>query len=131
MEEKEVKKLLVSEKVTRDKLAVSAGSGSVEVYATPMVIALMEKAAAALAQEFIEDDCTTVGTAVSIEHIAATAEGVEVFAEAELISQNGRSFEFYVTAYDNAGVIAKGTHSRFAVNSEKFLGKAKARANQE
>ena len=128
MEEKEVKKLLVSEKVTRDKLAVSAGSGSVEVYATPMVIALMEKAASALA---IEDDCTTVGTAVSIEHIAATAEGVEVFAEAELISQNGRSFEFYVTAYDNAGVIAKGTHSRFAVNSEKFLGKAKARANQE
>ena len=131
MEEKEVKKLLVSEKVTRDKLAVSAGSGSVEVYATPMVIALMEKAAAALAQKFITDDCTTVGTAVSIEHIAATAEGVEVFAEAELISQNGRSFEFYVTAYDNAGVIAKGTHRRYAVNSEKFLGKAKARANQE
>ncbi len=91
MEEKELKKLKVSEKVTRDKLAVSVGSGSVEVYATPMVIALMEKAAAALAQEFIEDDCTTVGTAVSIEHIAATAEGVEVFAEAELISQNGRS----------------------------------------
>lgn len=131
MEEKEVKKLRVSEKVTKDKLAVSAGSGSVEVYATPMVVALMEKAAAALAQKFIAEDCTTVGTAVSIEHIAATAEGVEVYAEAELVSHNGRSFEFYVTAYDNAGMIAKGTHSRFAVNSEKFSGRAKARANQE
>ena len=130
MEEK-AEKITVSETVTRDKLAVSAGSGSVEVYATPMVIALMEKAASELAEKFIAEDYTTVGTAVSIEHIAATAEGVEVFAEAELISQNGRSFEFYVTAYDNAGVIAKGTHSRFAVNSEKFLGKAKARANQE
>ena len=101
-----------------------------EVYATPMVIALMEKAASELAEKFIAEDYTTVGTAVSIEHIAATAEGVEVSAEAELISHNGRSFEFYVTAYDNAGIIAKGTHSRFAVNAEKFLSKAKARAEQ-
>ncbi len=129
MEEKS-EKITVSETVTRDKLAVSAGSGSVEVYATPMVIALMEKAASELAEKFIAEDYTTVGTAVSIEHIAATAEGVEVSAEAELISHNGRSFEFYVTAYDNAGIIAKGTHSRFAVNAEKFLSKAKARAEQ-
>ena len=129
MEEKS-EKITVSETVTRDKLAVSAGSGSVEVYATPMVIALMEKAASELAEKFIAEDYTTVGTAVSIEHIAATAEGVEVSAEAELISHNGRSFEFYVTAYDNAGIIAKGTHSRFAVNAEKFLSKAKARADQ-
>ncbi len=129
MEEK-AEKIKVSETVTRDKLAVSAGSGSVEVYATPMVIALMEKAASELAEKFIAEDYTTVGTAVSIEHIAATAEGVEVSAEAELISHNGRSFEFYVTAYDNAGIIAKGTHSRFAVNAEKFLSKAKARAEQ-
>jgi len=129
MEEK-AEKITVSETVTRDKLAVSAGSGSVEVYATPMVIALMEKAASELAEKFIAEDYTTVGTAVSIEHIAATAEGIEVSAEAELISHNGRSFEFYVTAYDNAGIIAKGTHSRFAVNAEKFLSKAKARAEQ-
>ena len=129
MEEKS-EKITVSETVTRDKLAVSAGSGSVEVYATPMVIALMEKAASELAEKFIAEDYTTVGTAVSIEHIAATAEGIEVSAEAELISHNGRSFEFYVTAYDNAGIIAKGTHSRFAVNAEKFLSKAKARAEQ-
>lgn len=129
MEEK-AEKITVSETVTRDKLAVSAGSGSVEVYATPMVIALMEKAASELAEKFIAEDYTTVGTAVSIEHIAATAEGVEVSAEAELISHNGRSFEFYVTAYDNAGIIAKGTHSRFAVNAEKFLSKTKARAEQ-
>lgn len=128
--EKKAEKITVSETVTRDKLAVSAGSGSVEVYATPMVIALMEKAASELAEKFIAEDYTTVGTAVSIEHIAATAEGVEVSAEAELISHNGRSFEFYVTAYDNAGIIAKGTHSRFAVNAEKFLSKAKARAEQ-
>ncbi len=113
--------------VTTDKLACNVGSGTAKVYATPMVAALMENAAYKLAQQFIPEDCTTVGTKIAIEHIAATAESANVYAIAQLVESDGRRFEFIIEAYDNAGLIAKGTHQRFSVKSEKFLAKAKAR----
>lgn len=114
-------------KVTDDMLACNVGSGSVQVYATPMVVALMEKAASALAQQYVPEGCTTVGTNISIDHLAATASGAEVYAIAELTESDGRRFEFAVEAYDNAGLIAKGTHQRFSVKIEKFLAKAEER----
>lgn len=121
------KKLKKSDTVTADKLACNVGSGSVEVYATPMVVALMESVSAELAQEFVPEGCTTVGTIISIEHLSASAEGAEVYATAELTESDGRKFEFIVEAYDNAGLIAKGTHQRFSVKTEKFLAKAKSK----
>lgn len=114
-------------RVTDDMLACSVGSGSVQVYATPMVVALMEKAASALAQQYVPEGCTTVGTNINIDHLAATASGAEVYATAELTESDGRRFEFAVEAYDNAGLIAKGTHQRFSVKIEKFLAKAEER----
>jgi len=124
------KKLKEIDVVTAEKLACNVGSGSVEVFATPMVVALMEKAAAKLAQEYIPQDCTTVGTKIAIDHLAATAEGATVYAIAELAEADGRKFEFIVEAYDNAGLIAKGTHQRFSVKAEKFLAKAKTRLEE-
>lgn len=124
------KSVKVTGVVTKDKLANSVGSGSAEVYATPMVVALMENAACKLAQELVSDDCTTVGTKISIEHLAATAEGAQVYAVATLTESDGRRFEFIVEAYDNAGLIAKGTHQRFSVKTEKFMAKAKARLEE-
>ncbi|MEE0858778.1 MAG: hotdog domain-containing protein [Acutalibacteraceae bacterium] len=124
------KKLKKSDIVTADKLACNVGSGSVEVYATPMVVALMESVSAELAQGFVPEGCTTVGTSISIEHLSATAEGAEVYATAELIESDGRKFEFIVEAYDNAGLIAKGTHQRFSVKTEKFLAKAKSKLGE-
>lgn len=121
------KKIKKFDTVTADKLACNVGSGSVEVYATPMVIALIEGAATELVQDFIPNDCTTVGTKVNIEHISATAQGAKVYVTAELIKSEGRYFEFYVEAYDNAGLIAKGTHQRVSVKAEKFLNKAKSK----
>lgn len=113
--------------VTRGMLASAVGSGTVDVYATPMVVALMENAASTLAQEYLPEGFTTVGTKIAIDHISATAENAEVYAAAELTESDGRRFVFNVEAYDNAGIIAKGTHERFSVNAEKFLNKAKAK----
>lgn len=124
------KSVKVTGVVTKDKLASSVGSGSADVFATPMVVALMENAACKLAQELVPNDCTTVGTKISIEHLAATAEGAQVYAVATLTESDGRRFEFIVEAYDNAGLIAKGTHQRFSVKTEKFMAKAKARLEE-
>ena len=111
--------------VTEDKLACSMGSGSLRVLATPAVVALMENAAAALAQEVFDNDAlTTVGTMIAIEHTGPTPIDAEVTAEAKLLSQDGRTFHFEVAAFDKKGEIAKGTHTRVSVKAEKFQTKA-------
>lgn len=115
--------------VTKEKLALNVGSGSLEVYATPMVIALMENAAAELAQGYIDSDCTTVGTGISIAHTSATPLGAKVRATAELLNIDGRKFSFAVTAFDDAGEIARGTHERFSVKSESFQKKTDNKFN--
>ena len=104
--------------VTKDQLASSVGSGTVEVFATPMVAALMEGAACDLAARYIEDIYTTVGSEICVQHLCPTA------AEAELTKADGRFFEFKLTATDNAGVIATGTHTRVSVKKESFAQKA-------
>lgn len=111
--------------VTENQLAYTMGSGSLRVLATPAVVALMENAAAALAQEILDNEMlTTVGTMIAIEHTSPTPTGAEVTAEAKLISQDGRTFRFEVAAYDKKGEIAKGTHTRVSVKAEKFQAKA-------
>lgn len=111
--------------VTENQLACTMGSGSLRVLATPAVVALMENAAAALAQEILDKEMlTTVGTMIAIEHTSPTPIGAEVTAEAKLISQDGRTFRFEVAAYDKKGEIAKGTHTRVSVKAEKFQAKA-------
>lgn len=115
--------------VTKDMLAVNVGSGSVEVFATPMVAAIMEGAAADLAQNFLEDIYTTVGTKITVEHLCATAEGVNVYAEAELTKVDGRKYSFSLKAFDNKGLIATGEHERVCVKKESFLNKANERKN--
>lgn len=105
-------------------IASSVGSGTVDVFATPMVAALMEGAACDLAARYIEDIYTTVGSEICVQHLCPTAEGVTVTAEAELTKVDGRFFEFKLTATDNAGVIATGTHTRVSVKKESFAKKA-------
>lgn len=115
------KTLLVGE----ENLACSMGSGSLRVLATPAVVALMENAAASLAQESLGNDAlTTVGTMISIEHVSPTPVGAEVTATATLLEQDGRTFRFEVTASDKKGEIARGTHTRVSVKAEKFQQKA-------
>jgi len=106
-----------------DKLAVSVGSGSLRVFATPMMAALMEKAACNAVEPFLEEGETTVGTQLCIDHSAATPEGMKVTAEAEITAVNGREICLKVRAFDEAGEIGSGTHKRFVVFAEKFQNK--------
>lgn len=101
------------------------GSGSLAVLATPAVVALMEQAAASLADELLADPAlTTVGTMIAIEHTSPTPLGAEITATAALTGQDGRAFHFAVSASDQKGEIARGTHSRVSVKAEKFQAKA-------
>ena len=115
---------VIEKVVTEDMLAVNVGSGSLRVLATPTVVALMEEASTKLADTFLDEGLTTVGTMVEIQHISPSPIGAEIKVESKLISNDGRSFKFEVTAYDNAGMIANGTHNRVSVKSEKFQKKA-------
>lgn len=116
--------------VTEELLASSVGSGTVDVFATPMVAALMEGAASDLAARYIDNLYTTVGSEICVQHLCPTAEGVVVTAEAELTKADGHLWEFKLTATDHAGVIATGTHRRVSVNKESFLKKVLERKNQ-
>ena len=112
-------------KVEEENLACSMGSGSLMVLATPAVVALMENAAAELAQKVLDnEELTTVGTMISIEHTSPTPVGAEVTATAVLKENDGRIFHFEVFASDKKGEIAKGTHTHMSVKAEKFQNKA-------
>ena len=115
----------VSVTVTEQLLAKNVGSGTVEVYATPMMIALMEKASAECVQQFLTDEQTTVGTKINISHIAATPLGMKVEATATIIEVDKKKISFKIKAVDQVGIIGEGTHERFIVNQELFNQKAK------
>ena len=127
MSEKSLTKIL---KVEEENLACAMGSGSLMVLATPAVVALMENAAAELAQiELDNEELTTVGTMISIEHTSPTPIGAEVTATATLTKVEGRMFYFDVVANDKKGEIAKGTHTRVSVKADKFQMKADEKFN--
>lgn len=114
-------------KVTTDKLAIAVGSGSLKVFATPAMCALMEEASCNAIAPFLEDDETTVGTSLHIEHTAPSPKGVTVTAEAEIIAVNGREVTLKVTAHDEISEIGHGVHKRFVVDSQKFQSKTNLR----
>lgn len=116
-------KATVNDIVTDNNTAVSVGSGSLAVYATPTMLALIEKAACVALEGVLNDGETSVGTLLNVKHIAATPVGMKVSATAELIERDGRRLVFNVTANDECGLIGEGTHERFVVNSEKFIQK--------
>jgi fluoroacetyl-CoA thioesterase len=96
--------------VDRTQLASVLGSGSVDVFATPAMIALMEAAARACVDHLLAPGSVSVGTRIDVRHLAATPPGVRVRARAELLEVDGRRLVFHVTAADAAEVIGEGTH---------------------
>ena len=110
--------------VEREDTAAEVGSGSLLVYATPCMAALMEGAACEAIAEALSETQTTVGTELSIQHLSATPVGLEVRAEAEVTAVDGKVITFEVRAFDEAGEIGKGTHKRVVVSAQKFLDKA-------
>ena len=109
--------------VEKEDTAQYVGSGSLLVYATPCLAALMEGAACAALEEALPQGQTSVGTALNLEHLSATPVGLDVRASAEVTAVEGRKITFAITAFDEAGEIGRATHTRVLVNSEKFLEK--------
>ena len=110
--------------VTKDNTAQAVGSGLVQVFATPCMIALMENAAVNAVQSQLAPDEGTVGTRLDVTHDAATPIGMKVWAEAEVTAVEGRKITFTVSAWDEAEKIGGGTHERFIIKPERFLVKA-------
>lgn len=109
--------------VEREDTAKEVGSGSLLVYATPCMVALMEGAACEAIAPALDEAQTSVGTALNIEHISATPVGLDVRAEAEVTAVEGKVLTFSVKAFDESGEIGRGTHKRVIVNAQKFLDK--------
>jgi len=109
--------------VTGGNVASYWGSGGLPVYATPAMIALMEKAAFSAVEPFLPPGWSTVGTEINIKHISATPPEMKVKSRAELVSIHGRALLFNVEAFDEKGKIGEGTHSRYLIEIGKFLEK--------
>ena len=112
-----------TETVTEENTADSIGSGMLRVYATPAMIALMERAALSSVAEYLDDGMSTVGTLINVAHTSASPVGATITAESELTLIDRRRLVFKVIAYDDAGQIGSGTHERFIVDSDKFFEK--------
>lgn len=104
--------------------AQAARSGTLAVFGTPFMAALMEEAAWTSIAPFLSPGESTVGTRLSISHLSATPVGMSVWAESEVTAVDGRRIELTVTAYDEKGKIGEGIHERFIVTDERFLSKA-------
>lgn len=113
----------VATDVEKADTALEVGSGSLLVYATPCMVALMEGAACEAIEAALPEGKTSVGTELSIKHISATPVGMAVRAEAEVTAVDGNAITFNVSAYDEAGKIGEGTHQRYVVSTQRFLDK--------
>ncbi|MBO5313592.1 MAG: thioesterase family protein [Clostridia bacterium] len=115
------KSFTVKIKVEEKDTARVVGSGTLDVLATPRMIALMEEASYKCIAQDLESGTTSVGTLMNVSHMSATPVGMEVAAVAEIVKVDGRKIEFTVEAYDEKGMIGQGHHERFVVNEEKFI----------
>ncbi len=109
--------------VTEELTAAHVGSGLVKVFATPMMIALMESTCAGCVEPYLEASQSTVGTHVNVSHCSATPVGMRVRCECELVEVDRRRLVFRVAAYDERGLIGEGTHERFIIDKAKFQAK--------
>lgn len=116
--------------VVYENTATAVGSGVLEVFATPCMIALMEKTACDSVIPYLEEGDGSVGTELNIRHVAATPIGMTVRCESELVEVDGRRLVFDVKAYDEVGLIGEGRHERFIVNNEKFQNKTNKKAEK-
>ncbi|MET3617969.1 putative thioesterase [Peptoniphilus olsenii] len=117
-------------KVNKDNTAEKLKSGTLAVFATPAMIALIEETAWTSVAPYLENGQATVGTNLNIAHISATPLDMEIKCETELIEIDKRKLVFDAKVYDEKGLIGEGTHERFIIDSDKFLQKAESKKNK-
>ena len=113
--------------VTPEMSAARVGSGLVDLFATPMMVALIEQTCYESVLPYLDEGQGTVGTLVNVTHERATALGRKVWCESKLLEVDRRRLVFAVTAFDEVGLIGQGRHERFIIESDKFLAKVEAR----
>ena len=116
--------------VTPELTAAHVGSGLAAVFATPMMIALMEHTCSQAVAPLLDEGQSTVGTRVNVSHDAATPVGMTVRCECELMEVDRRRLMFSVKSYDQCGLIGQGIHERFIIDSAKFQAKTDAKMQQ-
>ena len=114
-------------KVTKDKKAKVLGSGTLDVFATPAMVALMEQTAAQSVQPLLENGITSVGTKINVEHLSADPVGIEVTCESTLVEIDNRRLVFDIVVSDKHSVVGKAYHERFLIKSESFMTKTNAK----
>lgn len=114
--------------VTPEMSAARVGSGLVDVFATPMLVALVEQTCYESVLSHLDEGQGTVGTLVNVSHLSATPIGKRVWCDSELTEVDRRRLVFNVKAYDEAGLIGEGTHERFVIDTAKFMDKLKAKS---
>lgn len=117
--------------VTKKDSAKEVGSGTLDVLATPIMIARMEQAAWTAVAPHISPESSTVGTLMNVKHVSATPLGMDVTCQAELTEVDGRRLVFRVTAHDAKGLIGEGTHERAIIQSDRFVEKANKKLSAE
>ena len=113
--------------VTPEMSAARVGSGLVDVFDTPMLVALVEQTCYESVLPYLDEGQGTVGTLVNVSHLSATPIGKRVWCDSELTEVDRRRLVFSVKAYDEAGLIGEGTHERFVIDTAKFMEKLKAK----
>ena len=113
--------------VTSDKTAAACGSGSLPVFGSPCLLALMEEATCNSLEGRLEDGRSSVGVSMEVQHSAASPVGIKVWAESELTKIDGKMLTFTVTAYDEAGVIGTASITRCIIRSESFVARCNAK----
>lgn len=115
--------------VTTENTAAVIGSGSLPVYGTPAMIALIEQTAVALLEGNLPENATTVGTKLDINHVSATPVGMTATCQCTLSKIDRKKLVFDVEVKDEAGVIGNGVHERFMVEPESFVKRAESKKN--
>lgn len=110
--------------VQEENTAKAVGSGTLRVFATPSMLALMEAAASESVAPYLEAGCGTVGTRLDVRHLSATPVGMKVSAESEVVEVEGKRIVFRVAAYDECGLIGEGLHERVIITEKRFTEKA-------
>lgn len=113
-----------SQLVTNENTAKTMGSGTLDVFATPALVALAEKTCWMSVASELDEGCGSVGTKLELEHTAPTPVGMTVTCESELTAVEGRKLVFKVSLHDEKGPVGGGVHERFVVNDAKFAAKA-------
>ena len=119
----------ITEVVTAEKSAEQVGSGLLPVYATPAMIALMEKCASECVAPYIEEGKSSVGTLLNIKHLSASPIGIQITCTATPTEIDGRRLVFSLEASDEKGPIGEGTHERFIIDIDRFMAKCQSKLN--